>query len=215
MKLRKWGGACVVGVALLANGCDRAHVRPVVGPTETDAPVAGGGAPLVAGPELTLVHPVEGGMTVDGVKALCDDNLAVARRIVDGIKEVDITSADALTWEATLGRLDDAFLAIGNASEFPYLIGVAHPAEAVRTAARECETKTDKLVTGIFLDAALGKVVKAYAATNAKLSAEQRRFVDHTLRDFRRNGIDLGPAPQTRLKVINKEITQIGQRFIA
>ena len=106
-------------------------------------------------------------------------------------------------------------LSINNASEFPYLMGVVHPDEAVRNAARACETKTDKLVTGIFLDAQLAKVLKAYAAKKEQLPDERQRFVEETLRDFRRNGIDLPTDQQKRLRAINEEITQLGQRFIA
>ncbi|HZO16547.1 MAG TPA: M3 family metallopeptidase, partial [Polyangiaceae bacterium] len=91
----------------------------------------------------------------------------------------------------------------------------AHPDEAVRNAARGCETKTDELVTGIWLDAELAKVIKAYAQKNEKLTPERARFLEHTLRDFRRNGIELPADKQKRLREINNELTELGQRFIA
>ena len=154
-------------------------------------------------------------MTVGGVTDLCDHNLDRAKQLLASIREVDPADPTALTWERTAGRLDDAFLAINNASEFPYLMGVAHPDEAVRSAAKACEAKTEKVVTAIWLDSALARIIKAYASKGDKLSTERARFVANTLRDFRRNGMELAPDQQARLREINKEVTELGQRFIA
>jgi len=154
-------------------------------------------------------------MSVEGVTALCDDNLAVAREIIATIKRLDPQDAAVLTWDATMARFDDVYLAIFDASEFPYLMGVTHPDRAVREAAQTCESKTDELMTGLFLDDELATVIKAYAATKPELSPERQRFLDETLRDFRRNGIELPKEKQTRLRAINQELTQLGQKFIA
>jgi thimet oligopeptidase len=183
-------------------------------PGRPDAGPAGRG-PGNPGPALTVVEPLAEGMTVAGVTKLCDDNLEMGRKILAAMRELDPAEAAHLTWDRTLGRLDDAFLAIGNASEFPYLMGVAHSDENVRNAARACETKTDELVTSIWLDQELAAVIKAYAAKGERLGPERKRFLEHTLRDFRRNGLDLGPAEQQRLREINAELTDLGQRFIA
>jgi Zn-dependent oligopeptidase len=207
-------GAIALG---LASACTPPPVGP--GPPQPPEPTATAATsatpPKVDGPILKLSEPVQGGMSVEGVTALCDDNLALAEAVLASIKGLDPSDLSALTWERTFGRLDEAVLSINNASEFPYLMGVAHPEEAVRNAARACETKTDKLVTGIFLDASLAGVLQAYAAKKESLTPERQRFVEHTLRDFRRNGIDLVADKQLRLREINKEITQLGQRFIA
>ncbi len=208
-------GLALAGLLVLF-GCNQGEIRPPEDPAvPVPAPGQADAAPPVEGPELALIDPVAQGMSVEGVTRLCDDNLEKARRIIHAIKSQDPQQTDALSWDSTLGRLDDAFLSIFNASEFPYLMGVAHPAESVRNAARACETKTDKLVTGIFLDAELGRVIKAYASKREKLSPERQRYLEHTLRDFRRNGIDLPADKQARLREINDEITQLGQRFIA
>lgn len=210
-----WGVLLVA--ALGSEGCHGGGTSPT--------PVAPSPAPVVTtprpddeapkGPQLKLINPVEQGMTVEGVTALCEDNLTLAEEILASIKAIDPHDPAALTWNATFERLDEAVLSINNASEFPYLMGVVHPEEAVRNAARACETKTDKLVTGIFLDAQLAKVLEAFAAKKEPLTEERQRFVDETLRDFRRNGIDLPTDKQKRLRAINEEITQLGQRFIA
>ena len=88
------------------------------------ADIAAPGDTRPSGPDpatqvLQLVEPVKTGMTVGGVTDLCDHNLDRAKQLLASIREVDPADPTALTWERTAGRLDDAFLAINNASEFP------------------------------------------------------------------------------------------------
>lgn len=212
--------------ALACNGTPPAnHPHPIGSSTPSSAP--GGGAPVPGTPTaaasdaipIPLIKPVETAMSVAGVTALCDDNLALAGQLLDSIRGHADADAASLTWEATLGQLDNAFLAIGNASEFPYLMGVAHPEEKVRVAARACEGKTDKLLTSIWLDPELAATIRGFAtahkASGSKLSPERERFLKHSLRDFRRNGMELSKEHQERLREINKEITELGQRFTA
>src|SRR5262245_16427004 len=114
-----------VGLLLWLAACSGA-------PTTTEHPKPGtidqGGngkpAPTIDGPTLKVLDPVALGSSVKGVTALCDDNLAIARKIIDGIKKQP-AEPDKLSWQSTLGRLDEAFLSINNGSEFPYLAGVA------------------------------------------------------------------------------------------
>lgn len=152
-------------------------------------------------------------MTAEGVTKLCDDNLQLAREVLTAIKSVPTSDALALSWEATMGRLDDAFLSMSNASSFPSLMEATHPDQVVRDAAQQCEKKTDELMTSIWLDVQLATVVKAYARVASGLSVERQRFLDQTLRDFRRNGLDLPPPDQARLRKINQEATELSQAF--
>jgi thimet oligopeptidase len=157
--------------------------------------------------------PVRSGMTVQGVKKLCDDHIAQAQRLLDELKSLKGAAADKLTYESTLGRFDDIIAEVNNAGEFPYLMGVAHPDGNVREAAKSCEPKTDKFMTDLWLNADVAAVLKAYAAKGEKLEGERARLLSDTLRDFRRNGLDLPPDKQTRLKELNKQITDLGQMF--
>ncbi len=176
----------------------------------------GGKAPAPE-PEIVLepVDPMAAGMTVASVSALCGDNLALAQKLLDAIRRVDLNEPQKLDWSHTFGRFDDALLAIANASEFPFLAGVVHPDEAVRTAAQACEKKTDALETAMYLDGELARPLKAFAERGEQLSEERQRFVEHVLREFRRNGVDLPRPEQERIRKINAQMTELGQRFIA
>jgi thimet oligopeptidase len=177
---------------------------PSAQPTATPAPAA-----------RAEVDPVAVGMSVEGVKKLCDDHLAAAKALLDELRALEGAPPDKLTYEATLGRYDDVLLELSTAGEFPYLMGVAHPDEAVRAAAKLCEPKTDKLTTSLFLDADLAAVMKAYADKREPLSGERARLLHDVLRDFHRNGIDLPPEKQKRLRELNEELTSIGQDFMS
>ncbi len=160
--------------------------------------------------------PVSAGATPDGVRRICDDHLANARAILGEIRGRAELPASALTYETTIGRFDDAVAEISDAQQFPYLMSVAHPDKAVRDAAKECDPKVEQVTTGLYLDAGIASVLKAYAAkdeTLQTLQGERARLLKDTLRDFRRNGIDLPAEKQEKLRALNKEITELGQTF--
>lgn len=162
-----------------------------------------------------VFDPVPIGMTAEGVQKLCDDHIKAAEAILAEIKSLKGAPAEKLTYEATIGRFDDLVMELNNAGEFPYLMGVAHPDERVREAGKKCEPRTDKFTTAMWLDADLAAVLKAYAAKGEKLEGERARLLSDTIRDFRRNGLELPPASQQRLREINENLTVNGQQFIS
>jgi thimet oligopeptidase len=161
----------------------------------------------------TPFDPVATGTSPDGVRRICDEHLASARAILEEIRSRAGLPAEALSYEKTIGRFDDLIAAISDAGQFPYLMSVAHPDKAVRDAAKECEPKVEQLTTGLYLDAAIAAVLKAYAAKGETLEGERARLLKDTLRDFRRNGLDLSAEKQEKLRALNKEMTELGQSF--
>ncbi|KAA0206987.1 oligopeptidase A [Candidatus Uhrbacteria bacterium] len=157
--------------------------------------------------------PVPSGFTANGVTALCDENLARAKAITNDIRTLKDAPDEALTWEATFGALDDAILALELASTVPSLMHMTHPDAAVREAASKAEPKVSEFVTELFLDAELANVFKRFANTHPELEGARKKFVDETLRDYRRNGLDLPHEGQKRLRELNEELTKLGQEF--
>ena len=51
-------------------------------------------------------------MSVDGAKQLCDEHLRAAEAHLDAIKALKARRREQLTYDATLGRFDDAALEI-------------------------------------------------------------------------------------------------------
>jgi len=149
----------------------------------------------------------------EGVERACDESLARASATLDTLRAMDDKPDGELTWETTLAKLDRAKIAIRNAGDFPALMAVAHPDEAVREKAKGCDPKIDKLDTSLWLDAKIARVIKRYAAKKEPLTGARARLLAHTLRDFRRNGLELDDKGQARLRALNEELTKLGQDF--
>ncbi len=161
------------------------------------------------------VDPVAYARSADAMIQLTDSCLRTARARLDELRALAARPDAELTVAATIGRLDDATLALRNAGDFAQLVAVAHPSAAVRDAAKTAEPKVDALTTALFLDAELARVLRRVAALAPPMSAPERRLLDHTLRDFRRNGLELPPDGQARLRALNEELTRLGQAFEA
>lgn len=210
----------IASLFALATACGPAALppsaltTPPAAPAATAAPTSSAKTPPPPAPrpELDLVAAAG---TVDGVLRICDDHLAAATAVLNELRALEGAPASRLTYESTLGRFDDVLLELSSAGEIPYLMGVAHPDEAVRAAAKLCEPKTDKLTTSLWLDADLAAVLRAYAAKAEPLPGERARLLHDVLRDFHRNGLDLPHEKQKRLRELNQELTSLGQDFMS
>src|SRR6185503_1954909 len=83
--------------------------------------------------------------------------------------------------------------------------------EAVRDAARECEQEVSRFYSDLALDRAMYDALAAVDVSGA--DADTKRFVAHTLRDYRRAGVDKPLEVRERLKQIDEELTRLGQIF--
>jgi thimet oligopeptidase len=91
------------------------------------------------------------------------------------------------------------------------LMSEVHPEEAIRDAARECEQEVSRFYSDLALDREMYDALAAVDVSGA--DADTRRFVEHTLRDYRRSGVDKSPEVRQRLMQIDEELTRLGQQF--
>jgi len=113
------------------------------------------------------------------------------------------------------GAILDAYNAVlvgaGNSGNLAGLIAEVHPEDPIREAARTVEQEVSTFASELHLN---GDVYRQIASIDVTpLDAETRRFVEHTLRDFRRAGVDRDPHVRDRLKAIDEELTRLGQQF--
>ena len=71
-----------------------------------------------------------------------------------------------------------------------------HPDEAIRDAARECEQEVSRFYSDLALDREMYDALAAVDVASA--DADTQRFVAHTLRDYRRAGVDKPPEVARR-----------------
>ncbi len=199
----------------LACGAEPAPAPVLPAAPPPPAPFAAAAAPSPPPIEPTAldVDPMTVELTVAGVSRACDAGLRRAELVWESVRRLDKEPDAKLTWDATLGALDAATLAMRSAGDYPELIAVAHPDKAVRDAAKECAPKVDKLKTSILLDDATANVVRRYAARREKLSPVRARYLDRMIREFRRNGAELDAAGKTRLRDLNAKISTAVQDF--
>jgi thimet oligopeptidase len=139
----------------------------------------------------------------------CEASLARARELVAQLK----ARPDGA--DTTLRSWNEANLALSNAFAVSSLISQVHPAESVRSRAEQGEQDAHRLHTELTLDRELFDVLAAVDAdTDAgELDAGARRVLAHTLRDFRRAGVDQDEPVRARIRELSEQETDLAQRF--
>jgi thimet oligopeptidase len=113
--------------------------------------------------------------------------------------------------DEALVRYNELLTAASASNALAGLMSEVHPDEAIRDAARECEQEVARFYSDLALDRAMYDALAAIDVTGA--DGDTRRFVAHTLRDYRRAGVDKPPEVRDRLKQIDEELTVLGQAF--
>jgi thimet oligopeptidase len=137
----------------------------------------------------------------------CNAGFVEARKMLPVI----IGLSEKRTIRNTLVPYNQLLMHLGNSSAMAGLMSEVHPLEDVRNAARDCEQEVSKFATEIGLNRDLFNAIKALDLSDA--DANTQRFVDHTMRDYRRAGVDLNDSMRNRLKAIDDELTKLGQAF--
>lgn len=115
------------------------------------------------------------------------------------------------TIEDTLVRYNQLLMSASGSNALAGLMSEVHPDEAIRDAARECEQEVSRFYSDLALDRDMYDAIAAVDVSQA--DADTKRFVAHTLRDYRRAGVDKSPETRARLKAIDEELTKLGQQF--
>ena len=140
------------------------------------------------------------------VEARCDGGLDEARRLVG-----DLTSASAIDTPALLRVWNDISAAIKQASSTAGLFAQVHPDESLRTQAESAEQEASRLATDLTLDRDLYELFTR--ADAADLDDGAARVLAHTLRDFRRAGVDKDESARARLRELAERETALSQQI--
>lgn len=137
----------------------------------------------------------------------CEGQLAEAVRQVEHVKSGASGAGEVLSaWNR-------AQTAIANA-EAVALWAEVHPDAGVRDRADELSQQVQKYVTELGQDRDLFAVLDALdAGPESGLDDDARRVLDHTLRDFRRTGVDRDDATRDRLRELSERAVKLSQDF--
>ena len=115
------------------------------------------------------------------------------------------------TIDEALVRYNELLTAASASNALAGLMSEVHPDEKIRDAARECEQAVSKFYSELALDRDMYDALAAIDVSGA--DPDTQRFHAHTLRDYRRAGVDKPPEVRERLTQIDEELTKLGQQF--
>jgi len=132
---------------------------------------------------------------------------------LDRAKELrpQIVAATERTVAGTLVPYNELLMRASSSNALAGLMSEVHPEEAIRDAARECEQDVSRFYSDLALDREMYDALAAVDVSAA--DPDTRRFLAHTLRDYRRAGVDKPPSVRERLKEIDEQLTKLGQTF--
>jgi thimet oligopeptidase len=117
------------------------------------------------------------------------------------------------TFENTLGALDGVYVQLRLDTEMIGFMAYV----STDSSARERGMRAEEDIRNWYVDVSkrepLYKAVKAYAARKGKLGAEQQRLLEHTLRDYRRAGMELSEEKRAELKELQIEENKLVLEF--
>ncbi len=171
------------------------EVKDTVSPTplRSAPPVAGAAQLLVGTPEEFTRN--------------CEQALNEARGNIGQVKAAHASRAPKLAMAA----YDRATAALSNASARANLASNVLPSGAMRHAAEQCEQNVEALNVAISLDR---QVYEALKAVDISLEPpDTQHWIERTLLDFRRGGVDRDEPTRAKVKALNEELLQTGQEF--
>jgi thimet oligopeptidase len=130
----------------------------------------------------------------------------------EAVREVEQVRSSAGA-DDVLGAWNRAETAIANAESIA-LWAEVHPVEAVRERADELSQQVQKYVTELGQDRELFAVFDGLSEDDRQgLDDDARRVLEHTLRDFRRAGVDRDDATRDRLRELSEQGVKLSQEF--
>ena len=148
--------------------------------------------------------------TPEAIAATVSNTISLGNAGLDRIGQV---KPDEANFTNTIIALDNLNYQVGLAAYRLGLIEQTSTNVAVRDAATEAGKKLSEWGVGTDYREDVYAAVKAYAGTHPKLSGEDKKLFDDTLRDYRRAGLDLPKAQRDEVEKLRKELTVLETDF--
>ncbi len=148
--------------------------------------------------------------TPEAVGAAIKDAIAKGNAALDEIGKQDFSK---VTFKTTVVALDDLTYEAGNAGNKAVIIKETNTSPAMRTAAENAVKAYQDWTVGIDYREDVYKAIKAFADTHPKLTGEDEKLFNETLRDYRRAGLDLPPEKRQDVEKLRKELSKMETDF--
>ncbi|AKF84207.1 peptidase M3 [Myxococcus fulvus 124B02] len=200
--------ALTLSAALAAAGCTHgtAATEPTTPPEQATAPAAPAPEKTPAPLPAPRTSDVLAG-TAEAFTAACTADLERAQAQITALKQLDARK-DA---QAVLAAYDEATGSLIAAANRSSLAREVHPLPAFRDSARECEQRVDALNVEISQNRGVYDALSAVDLSQA--DGPTKYWMERTLLDFRRAGVDRDDATRAKVKSLNEELLKLGQQF--
>ena len=122
-------------------------------------------------------------------------------------------TAGQVTFANTIKALDDAGYQTGLTANRLSLIKETSTNAAVREAATDAIKRLEDWSVGLDYREDVYRAVKAFAATNPKLTGEDAKLFTETLRDYKRAGLELPKAERDEVERMRKDVARLSTDF--
>jgi thimet oligopeptidase len=148
--------------------------------------------------------------TPEAVDAATKNAIDTANKALDQIGAQD---PKTVTFKSTIVALDDLTYQIGNVGSQITIIKESSPDAKMRDAAENAVKALQDWQVGIDYREDVYKALKAFADTHPKLSGEDKKLFDETMRDYRRAGLALPPDKRKEVEQLRKDLAKLGTDF--
>jgi thimet oligopeptidase len=150
--------------------------------------------------------------TPEAVETSIKDAIAKANAALDKIGSQDLSK---VTLQTTVVALDDLMHQTVNAANRATIIKETNTNPAMRTAAENAVKAYQEWAVGVDYREDVYKAIKAFADMHPKLTGEDEKLLNETLRDYRRAGLELPPDQRKEVEQLRKELSKLGTDFDA
>jgi thimet oligopeptidase len=165
--------------------------------------------PAAANANTVLTIP-DWEQTPKAVAATMNDAIAKANKALDQIGSQDLKK---VTFKTTVVALDDLTYAAALAANKAVIIKETNTNPEMRAAAENAVKTFQDWAVGVDYREDVYKAIKAFAGTHPKLTGEDEKLLNETLRDYRRAGLDLPPDQRKQVEQLRKELSKLGTDF--
>ncbi len=148
--------------------------------------------------------------TPEAVEASMKDAISKANKALDRIGAQDLSK---VAFKSTVVALDDLGYEAGLTANKANLIKESSTNAAMRTAAENAVKAYQEWAVGVDYREDVYKAIKAFADTHPKLSGEDEKVLNETMRDYRRAGLELPPDKRKEVEQLRKELSNLGTDF--
>ena len=148
--------------------------------------------------------------TPGAVESSMTDAIAKANTALDQLGKQDLGK---VTFKSTVVALDDLTYEAGLTANKVNLIKESNTNAAMRTAGENAVKVFQDWAVGIDYREDVYKAIRAFADSHPKLSGEDEKLLNETMRDYRRAGLDLPPDKKKEVEQLRKDLSKLGTDF--